>query len=149
MVVWGGVNMQIKDFAKKYQIQTDTIRYYEKENILKPKRRDNGYREYDEDCEKQLQLIIVLKQLGFTIKEIQQLLLLKAEPISTECNSSTVLLFEQKIIKLEEKIQFYKQASKLLQTVKELINEEKYVENKAVIENLILELFENSDMRGI
>ena len=40
-------------------------------------------------------------------------------------------------------------ASKLLQTVKELINEEKYVENKAVIENLILELFENSDMRGI
>jgi len=149
MVVWGVVNMQIKDFAKKYQIQTDTIRYYEKENILKPKRRDNGYREYDEDCEKQLQLIIVLKQLGFTIKEIQQLLLLKAEPISTECNSSTVLLFEQKIIKLEEKIQFYKQASKLLQTVKELINEEKYVENKAVIENLILELFENSDMRGI
>jgi len=149
MVVWGVVNMQIKDFAKKYQIQTDTIRYYEKENILKPKRRDNGYREYDEDCEKQLQLIIVLKQLGFTIKEIQQLLLLKAEPISTECNSSTVLLFEQKIIKLEEKIQFYKQASKLLQTVKELINEEKYVENKAVIENLILELFENSNMRGI
>ena len=149
MVVLGVVNMQIKDFAKKYQIQTDTIRYYEKENILKPKRRDNGYREYDEDCEKQLQLIIVLKQLGFTIKEIQQLLLLKAEPISTECNSSTVLLFEQKIIKLEEKIQFYKQASKLLQTVKELINEEKYVENKAVIENLILELFENSNMRGI
>ena len=149
MVVLGVVSMQIKDFAKKYQIQTDTIRYYEKENILKPKRRDNGYREYDEDCEKQLQLIIVLKQLGFTIKEIQQLLLLKAEPISTECNSSTVLLFEQKIIKLEEKIQFYKQASKLLQTVKELINEEKYVENKAVIENLILELFENSDMRGI
>ena len=149
MVVLGVVNMQIKDFAKKYQIQTDTIRYYEKENILKPKRRDNGYREYDEDCEKQLQLIIVLKQLGFTIKEIQQLLLLKAEPISTECNSSTVLLFEQKIIKLEEKIQFYKQASKLLQTVKELINEEKYVENKAVIKNLILELFENSNMRGI
>ena len=149
MVVLGVVNMQIKDFAKKYQIQTDTIRYYEKENILKPKRRDNGYREYDEDCEKQLQLIIVLKQLGFTIKEIQQLLLLKAEPISTECNSSTVLLFEQKIIKLEEKIQFYKQASKLLQTVKELINEEKYVENKAVIEKLVLELFENSDMRGI
>ena len=116
---------------------------------MKPKRRGNGYREYDEDCEKQLQLIIVLKQLDFTIKEIQQLLILKDEPISTECNNSTVLLFEQKIIKLEEKIQFYKQASKLLQTVKELINEEKYVENKAVIENLILELFENSNMRGI
>jgi DNA-binding transcriptional MerR regulator len=42
--------MQIKDFAKKYQIQADTIRYYEKEKILKPKRRENGYREYDEEC---------------------------------------------------------------------------------------------------
>lgn len=149
MVVLGVVNMQIKDFAKKYQIHTDTIRYYEKESILKPKRRDNGYREYDKDCEKQLQLIIVLKQLGFTIKEIQQLLILKDEPISTECNNSTVLLFEQKIIKLEGKIQFYKQASKSLKNVKELVNEEKYIENKAVIEELMLELFKSSDERNI
>lgn len=48
--------MQIKYFAEKYQIQTDTIRYYEKENLLKPTRRENGYREYNEDSEKQLQL---------------------------------------------------------------------------------------------
>ena len=133
MVVLGVVNMQIKDFARKYQIQTDTIRYYEKESILKPKRQDNGYRKYDEECEKQLQFIIVLKQLGFTIKEIQQLLILKDEPISTECNNSTVLLFEQKIIKLEAKIQFYKQALKLLKNVKELVSEEKYVENKLYV----------------
>ncbi len=141
--------MQIKDFAKKYQIQTDTIRFYEKENILKPKRLANGYREYDEDCEKQLQLIMVLKQLGFTIKEIQQILLLKAEPISTECNNSTVLFFEQKIISLEERIQFYKQALKLLQTVKELVEEEKYIENKAVIEELMVDLYKKSDKRRL
>ena len=42
-----------------------------------------------------------------------------------------------------------KQASKLLQTVKELVNEEKYLENKAIIEELILELFKSSDKRGI
>jgi len=149
MVVLGVVDMQIKDFAKKYQIQTDTIRYYEKESILKPKRQDNGYREYDEGCEKQLQLIIVLKQLGFTIKEIQQLLILKDEPISTACNNSTVLLFEQKIIKLEAKIQFYKQALKLLKNVKELVSEEKYIENKVVIEGLMLELFKSSDKRNM
>lgn len=60
--------MKIRDFAVKYQIQTDTIRYYEKENLLTPIRRENGYREFDEECEKQIRLIIVLKQLGFTIK---------------------------------------------------------------------------------
>jgi MerR family transcriptional regulator, Zn(II)-responsive regulator of zntA len=146
---WGVVSMQIKDFAKKYQIQADTIRFYEKENILKPKRRENGYREYDEECEKQLQLIIVLKQLGFTIKEIQQLLILRGESISTECNNSTVLLLKQKIMRLEERIQFYQQALKVVQTVKELVNEEKYLENKAVIEELLLVFFKSIHKRGI
>lgn len=145
---WEMVNMQIKDFAKKYQIQADTIRYYEKEKILKPKRRENGYREYDEECEKQVQLIIVLKQLGFTIKEIQQLLILRGESISTECNNSTVLLLKQKIMKLEERIQFYQQALKVVQTVNELVNEEKYLENKAVIEELLLAFFKNIHKRG-
>jgi DNA-binding transcriptional MerR regulator len=146
---WRVVNLQIKDFANKYSIQADTIRYYEKENILKPKRRENGYREYDEECEKQLQLIMVLKQLGFTIKEIQQLLILRDESISTECNNSTVLLLNQKIMKLEEKIQFYQQALKVVQTVKELVNEEKYLENKEVIEDLLVEFFKSIYKRGI
>ncbi|MDQ0229151.1 MerR family transcriptional regulator [Metabacillus malikii] len=129
--------MQIKDFANKYQVQADTIRYYEKENILKPKRRSNGYREYDEECEKQIELIIVLKELGFTLKEIQQLLLLKDEAISTSCNNTTVLLLNDKISKLEDKILFYQKALKVVQTLKELIVEEKYQENKKVIEEMI------------
>ncbi|MEK3797006.1 MerR family transcriptional regulator [Peribacillus sp. FSL H8-0477] len=129
--------MQIKDFAEKYQIQTDTIRYYEKENLLKPTRRENGYREYNEESEKQLQLIIVLKQLGFSIKEIQQLLVLSAESITPECNKASVGLFNQKITKLEEKIEFYQQALTVLQTIKKLVQEEKYIENKTEIEELI------------
>lgn len=139
--------MQIKDFAKKYRIKPDTIRYYEKEEILKPKRLENGYREYDEECEQQVQLIIVLKQLGFTLKEIQQLLVLRGESISTECNNSTVLLFEEKIMNLEERIQFYERALKALQTIKGLVNGEKFLENKAVIEELILSLFKSSYKR--
>jgi MerR family transcriptional regulator, Zn(II)-responsive regulator of zntA len=84
--------MKIKEFASKYQIQPDTIRYYEKENLLNPIRRENGYRDFDEECEKQIQLIIVLKQLGFTIKEIQQLLILRDQSLSTECKDTTVVL---------------------------------------------------------
>ncbi|MDN8589186.1 MarR family transcriptional regulator [Chryseobacterium mucoviscidosis] len=134
--------MKITDFASKYQIQTDTIRYYEKENLLNPLRRENGYREYDEVCEKQLQLIIVLKQLGFTIKEMQQLLILRDQSISTECNDATVWLLNQKITKLEEKIQFYQQALQVVQTIKELASEAVYSENKEVIEKLLLSLFQ-------
>ncbi|MEC0239049.1 MerR family transcriptional regulator [Paenibacillus dokdonensis] len=134
--------MKITDFANKYQIQTDTIRYYEKENLLNPLRRENGYREFDEECEKQLQLIIVLKQLGFTIKEMQQLLTLRDQSISTECNDAAVWLLNQKITNLEEKIQFYQQALKVVQTIKELASEAVYSENKEVIEKLLLSLFQ-------
>jgi MerR family transcriptional regulator, Zn(II)-responsive regulator of zntA len=141
--------MQIKAFAQKYQMQADTIRYYEKEKILKPKRRENGYREYDEECEKQIQLVIVLKQLGFTLKEIQQILVLRNEAISTDCNNSTVLLLNQKIVKLEDKIHFYQQALKVVQTIKELVHEENYIENKEVIEELLLLFFQGIHERGI
>lgn len=141
--------MQIKDFAEKYQLQADTLRFYEKENILKPNRRENGYREYDVECEKQIQLIIVLKELGFTLKEIQQVLILRNEAISTSCNNSTVLLLDKKIIKLEEKIYFYQQALKIVQTLKELVGDEKYLENKEVIEELIDLFFKTVNERGI
>ncbi|MUG47946.1 MerR family transcriptional regulator [Paenibacillus woosongensis] len=139
--------MKIKDFANKYQIQTDTIRYYEKENLLNPVRRENNYREFDEECEKQIQLIIVLKQLGFTIKEIQQSLLLRDRSISTECKDATVLLLNQKIMNLEEKIRFYQQALIVVQTIKELASEVEYSENIEDIENLLLGLFQK-DLKG-
>lgn len=40
----GGARMYIKPFASKYQLSVDTIRFYEKEGILNPKRLVNGYR---------------------------------------------------------------------------------------------------------
>ncbi|CAI6079874.1 Mercuric resistance operon regulatory protein [Paenibacillus sp. JJ-100] len=136
--------MRIKDFAIKYQIQPDTLRYYEKEGLLNPIRRENGYRDFDEECEKQIQLITVLKQLGFTIKEIQQLCLIRDnQTISTECKDTTVLLLDQKIMKIEEKIQFYQRALKVVQTIKELASEVKYIENIDDIEKLVLGLFQN------
>lgn len=135
--------MKIKDFASKYQIQPDTIRYYEKVSLLNPVRRENNYRDFDEECEKQIQLIIVLKQLGFTIKEIQQLLILREDPsLSTECKDTAVLLLNQKIMKLEERIRFYQQALKVVQTIKELASEVKYLENIEDMERLVLSLFQ-------
>lgn len=138
--------MKIKDFASKYHLQTDTLRFYEKENLLNPIRRENGYREFDDECEKQIQLIIVLKQLGFTIKEIQQLLLIRDDrSISTECKDTTVMLLNQKMMNLEEKIRFYQQALKVVQTIKELASEVEYLENVDDIEKLLLSLFLNDE----
>ncbi|MFA9556690.1 MerR family transcriptional regulator [Evansella sp. AB-rgal1] len=40
--------MQIKEFASKYKVTKDAVRYYEKENLMEPIRLANGYRMYDE-----------------------------------------------------------------------------------------------------
>lgn len=54
--------MLIKQFAAKYYLSQDTIRYYEKEGLLSPKRLENGYRFYDASCERNIKFIQVMKK---------------------------------------------------------------------------------------
>lgn len=136
--------MYIKEFAEKFNVQPDTIRYYEKEGILDSKRQMNGYRIYDEASEKQLKFVLVLKQVGFTIKEIQQLVNLKGKPISEECNVNSVELFQEKIEHVKEKIEFYRFAIEALKTAEELIRSGNYGENEGMIEEMILNMFQQS-----
>lgn len=98
--------MLIKEFTDKYKLTADTIRFYEKIGLIHPKRLQNGYRFFDEECEKTIQLIIVLKQLEFSLDEIRFLLSLEKKPISSECNEATVRLFQDKIIQIENKMTF-------------------------------------------
>ena len=41
--------MQIRDLEGKAGLDRATIRYYEKEGLIIPKRKENGYREYSDD----------------------------------------------------------------------------------------------------
>jgi DNA-binding transcriptional MerR regulator len=66
--------MKIGDLAKRAGVNIQTIRFYEREKVLrKPARTTSGYRSYtDHD----LQHLIFVKQcqhLGFALKEIRQL----------------------------------------------------------------------------
>lgn len=133
--------MQIKAFSKKLLISMDTIRFYEKEGLLQPKRLPNGYRDYDESCEAQLKMIIVLKQLGFSLKEIEQLTQLKSQEITAECNEITVALFDEKSQQLANKISFYKQAINTLQLITQLMGNQQYESNQNQIEQSINQLF--------
>lgn len=125
--------MQIKQFAANYNVTTDTVRFYEKEGLLKPKRQDNGYRMYDATCEKNIQFILVLRQLGFTLQEIKHLLTLEQKPISASCNQQTVQLFTTKIANIEQQIRFYQKALQSLQLARTLMNEGMYEENKEMM----------------
>lgn len=76
----------IGQLAKKAQVNVQTIRFYERRGILKPIRREeSGYRKYDGDSLKRLHFIRQAKELGFSLKEIQDLLGLRIRSVET-CN---------------------------------------------------------------
>lgn len=129
--------MLIKEFADKYKLTADTIRFYEKIGLIQPKRLHNSYRFYDEECEKTVQLIIVLKQLEFSLEEIRFLLSLQKKPISSECNEIAVNMFQNKINQIENKIAFLKIASKQLDQVKQLVENNQYQQNYDKIQRLV------------
>ena len=65
------------EVAKIVGINIDTIRFYEQKGLLaQPKRAANGYRLYEQDTINRLLFILNAKSLGFTLKEIDELLTL-------------------------------------------------------------------------
>lgn len=140
--------MLIKEFTDKYDITTDTIRFYEKIGLIQPKRLENGYRLFDEECEKTIQLIIVLKQLDFSLDEIKFLLSLEKQPISSQCNDISIKMFQDKIIHIENKILFLQMASQQLYKVKELIENNQYMQNYHKVQELTTYMYKQLPKGG-
>src|ERR1700757_5131028 len=70
--------MQIGTVARNTGLSVDTIRFYEKQSLIRPARRTNaGYRVYDENAVDRLQLIGRAQSLGFSLYEIRELLLIE------------------------------------------------------------------------
>lgn len=67
--------MRIGQLATRAGVNIQTIRFYERRRILSaPPRSVSGYRQYAESDLDDLRVIRRCKELGFTLKEIQQLL---------------------------------------------------------------------------
>lgn len=63
------------EFARKAHITKKTIRYYDEQNILKPSYvNSNGARFYNDNDFARLQQILFLKYIGFSLKDIKQLI---------------------------------------------------------------------------
>lgn len=66
--------MQIHEIESKTRLTKKSIRYYEEEGLISPKRNKiNDYREYDETDLKQLKLIKFLRDLNVPISDIKRL----------------------------------------------------------------------------
>ena len=95
--------LTVGQLAKKAEINLETIRYYETINLMpNPKRKESRYRIYDLNDLKRILFIKRAKELGFTLKEIRELLDMKVESKST-CGDVKHLA-ENKILDVQQKI---------------------------------------------
>lgn len=68
----------IGQVARETGIGVETVRFYEREGLLEaPVRKASGYRQFDSDAVARLRFIKRAQHLGFTLREIKELLALK------------------------------------------------------------------------
>lgn len=106
-------SLTIGKLAELTGVSTDTLRYYEKMNLVTGTARSaSGYRLYTPDAVKIVRFIRGAKELGFTLEEIQKLLTLKTSDQST-C-AEIMKHTEAKISEAEKRIRELKEIKKVL-----------------------------------
>lgn len=97
--------MKIGHLATIVGIDIQTLRYYESQGLLaQPQRLANGYRDYPNTAIDSLNFIKKAKLVGFTLKEIKQLLAIQVTKDANTCEQ--VKQFTQiKLDQISEKIQ--------------------------------------------
>ncbi|MBC69454.1 MULTISPECIES: MerR family DNA-binding protein [Acinetobacter] len=94
--------MLIGELVKQTNLSRDTIRFYEKMQLIHSITRNNGYKDYPEQTLQQVQLIRTAKNLGFSLHEIKQILAMTAQqeiPADQVHN-----IFQEKLDVIDEKI---------------------------------------------
>jgi MerR family transcriptional regulator, copper efflux regulator len=103
----------IGQVATQAGLGIDTIRYYERRGLVPaPPRTDGGYRIYPAGTVARLRFIRRAKELGFSLKEIKELLDLRLDPAATcaEIKNQT----ETKIAQIEAKIADFQRMRQVL-----------------------------------
>src|SRR5688500_2437943 len=71
--------------AKRTGLGIQTVRFYEREGLLEePPRSSSGYRTYDESAVRRLGFIRRAQELGFSLKEIRELISLEQD-VDADC----------------------------------------------------------------
>lgn len=80
---------RIGELAKLADVTPDTIRYYEKQQMMEHKvRTEGGFRLYTETDLQRLKFIRYGRQLGFTLDSIRELLSIRIDPTHHTCQES-------------------------------------------------------------
>jgi DNA-binding transcriptional MerR regulator len=111
--------MTIGRLARKTGLTVDTLRFYERNGILpRPHRSLSGYRNYSEETVGRLGFVKDAKELGFSLREIRELLLLGVRS-TRECGPIT----RKAEIKLSEMTREINRLQRLRRTLRRMIED--------------------------
>ncbi len=100
--------------AKQLDIHIETIRFYERKGLIEqPQKPEYGYRHYSTDIINRIRFIKRAQELGFTLREIVNLLSLNDQPCTLVQD-----IAEQKMNSVQEKV---KDLQRLQTALKEMI----------------------------
>jgi Cu(I)-responsive transcriptional regulator len=106
-------SLTIGHLARQAGINLETVRYYERVGLLPPAPRSaSGYRLFPADAKRRLRFIGRAQELGFSLKEIRELLALRVSPRTTSAEIRKRA--EKKIADIEGKIRSLESMSKTL-----------------------------------
>ncbi|WP_144504508.1 methyltransferase domain-containing protein [Bacillus mycoides] len=110
--------MKIGKFGEKNNLSIDAIRHYMDLGLIIPEKK-GGHYFFDEYCQKDVELILEYKWLGFSLNEIKELFLYKslAKSINYEKDTFYQSLFKLKYEKVEHEIKNLKERRDKLKAV--------------------------------
>ena len=95
---------RIGELAKLADVTPDTIRFYEKQQMMDHEvRTEGGFRLYSENDLQRLKFIRYARQLGFTLESIRELLSIRIDPEHHTCQESKGIV-QARLKEVEAKI---------------------------------------------
>lgn len=127
--------MKIGELAKLTGCSVQTIRYYEKEQLLPSTRRSEGnFRLYDEASAEQLLFIKLCRGLDLSLSEIRQLLALKCSP-GAQCDEVNRMM-EAHIQQVEARIRELSQLHEQLRALRGHCSNQRTIEQCGILQTL-------------
>lgn len=127
--------MKIGELAKLTGCSVQTIRYYEKENLLKSQARSEGnFRLYDTSAVEQLLFIKHCRSLDLALSEVRQLIELNQSP-GTHCDDVNNMI-DDHIEQVEQRMAELERLRQHLTALRDSCSTKRTVEECGILKNL-------------
>lgn len=112
----------ISDVSRTYDVTTRTLRYYEELGLISStKKEDYAYRVYDDEAISRLQIILMLRKLNISLKDIQEIL-------SSSNQDQFIVILNTKLSEMDQEIENLSNVREVIQLFLHHITEYQQVE---------------------